>query len=234
MKGFKDVFARIELKYLMTDEQYVALRKRLEPIAKVDEYGETQILNIYFDTPRYNLIRTSSEKPYYKEKLRFRCYGTPEDDTLSFVEIKKKSGGIVYKRRIGLPYKEGVANLYDGKPFRENSMITKEIEVFMDRYKELEPAMAISYKRTALAGIEDPGLRITFDRDLRWRTTDLYLTYGDKGHKILEDGMHLMEVKVDKAVPYELARIFNELGIYKTSISKYGRAFQQVCAGKEE
>ena len=47
MGGFKDVFERIELKYLLDDMQYKALMKRLEPMAAVDGYGKTSILNIY-------------------------------------------------------------------------------------------------------------------------------------------------------------------------------------------
>ena len=74
MSGFQDVFQRIETKYLMDEDQYQALRKRLEGMAEVDRYGETPILNIYFDTPDYRLIRTSLEKPVYKEKLRLRSY----------------------------------------------------------------------------------------------------------------------------------------------------------------
>ena len=51
MAGFKDVFQRIEVKYLLDDMQYTELRKRLEGMAEVDSYGKTSILNIYFDTP---------------------------------------------------------------------------------------------------------------------------------------------------------------------------------------
>ena len=47
MAGYKDVFERIEVKYLLDDMQYVALRKRLEGMARVDSYGKTSILNIY-------------------------------------------------------------------------------------------------------------------------------------------------------------------------------------------
>ena len=76
-----------------------ALRLRLEGIAAVDRYGETAILNIYYDTPENLLIRRSIEKPYYKEKLRLRSYYSPAaPDSSVFLEVKKKIGGIVAKR----------------------------------------------------------------------------------------------------------------------------------------
>ena len=100
MAGIKDVFERIEVKYLLDDTQYKKLMKRLEGMAEVDSYGKTSILNIYYDTPDFKLIERSLEKPVYKEKLRLRTYGTAQDDTNAFIEIKKKYKGVVYKRRI--------------------------------------------------------------------------------------------------------------------------------------
>ena len=68
-----------------------------------DEYGESTICNIYYDTADYRLIRASLEKPAYKEKLRLRSYGVTEPGGKVFLELKKKYKGIVYKRRITLP-----------------------------------------------------------------------------------------------------------------------------------
>lgn len=232
MGSFKDVFQRIELKYLMDDDQYNALRERLQGMAEVDSYGETSILNIYFDTPDYKLIRRSLEKPIYKEKLRLRSYGIPKDDTTSFIEIKKKYKGIVYKRRIGMPYEQSLAYLVDGEPVAKQSQISNEINYFMSFYKGIAPAMAISYDRIAMAGVEDPELRITFDRNIRWRTENLDLKYGNVGNEILQPGQHLMELKIAGAIPMELAHILDELNIRKTSFSKYGKGYEQMMQQK--
>lgn len=56
-------------------------------------------------------MRTSLEKPKYREKLRLRCYKTPMEDSQSFVEIKKKVDGVAYKRRADLPYTIDGTNL---------------------------------------------------------------------------------------------------------------------------
>ena len=232
MGSFKDVFQRIELKYLMDDDQYNALRERLQGMAEVDSYGETSILNIYFDTPDYKLIRRSLEKPIYKEKLRLRSYGIPKDDTTSFIEIKKKYKGIVYKRRIGMPYEQSLAYLVDGEPVAKQSQISNEINYFMSFYKGIAPATAISYDRIAMAGVEDPELRITFDRNIRWRTENLDLKYGNVGNEILQPGQHLMELKIAGAIPMELAHILDELNIRKTSFSKYGKGYEQMMQQK--
>ena len=232
MAGFKDVFQRIEVKYLLNDEQYTKLMKKLENMAKVDSYGKTSIQNIYFDTPDFKLVERSLEKPVYKEKLRLRSYGTAKDDTTSFIEIKKKFKGVVYKRRISMPYSEAVDYLVNHKEPKEKSQISNEIDYFLKYYKGIAPAMVISYDRIAMVGINDPELRITFDTNIRWRTDKLSLKESTSGHEILLPGQHLMELKIAGAMSPELAKILDELNIRKTSFSKYGRGYLEYMYGQ--
>ncbi len=89
MNDYINVFKRTEIKYLLSGTQYTELLPFLEKYFKVDQYGKTRINNIYFDTPNFYMIRTSLEKPVYKEKLRLRTYGDTDDNTNSFIEIKK-------------------------------------------------------------------------------------------------------------------------------------------------
>ncbi len=225
MSAFQTTFKPKEVKYILSDDQYNELMKRLEGIAKIDDYGLTKINNIYFDTPDLALIRRSLEKPRYKEKLRLRTYGVPTDETNAFIEIKKKYDGIVYKRRINMTYKEAIDYLIHGYPVPKRSQISDEIDYFMVFYRNILPAMKISYDRIAMAGINDPSLRITFDTNLQW-SMDLDLRNGTEGRQILLPGQHLMELKVPGAMNMEMASILNDLGIFQTSFSKYGRGYQ--------
>ena len=75
-----DTLRRVEKKYLLSEDKYNRLLERLEPYMQLDEYGLHTICNIYYDTPDYDLIRTSIDKPVYKEKLRLRSYGIPDLD----------------------------------------------------------------------------------------------------------------------------------------------------------
>ena len=96
----KTCFERYEKKYRLTAEQQRAILQGMAPYMKKDTYGAYTICNIYYDTPDWRLIRTSLEKPVYKEKLRVRSYGVPGEDGRVFVELKKKYDGVVYKRRV--------------------------------------------------------------------------------------------------------------------------------------
>ena len=125
MATYQDVFKRVELKYLLSARQYEALRERLTDLAEPDAYGESQILNIYYDTPDFRLIRSSLMKPVYKEKLRLRSYGVPTGETNTFVELKKKYKGVVYKRRVNMSYREAGYFLGNGILQHEPSQIEK-------------------------------------------------------------------------------------------------------------
>ena len=88
--AFKKNFKRLEKKFILTEEQYLAVKNAFDLVFVPDEYGETTICNLYYDTEDYLLIRRSISKPIYKEKLRLRTYGIPTNDSVSFIELKKE------------------------------------------------------------------------------------------------------------------------------------------------
>lgn len=228
-----DIFQRIEKKYLMNPETYQEFMNRIGQYMKVDEYGLNTICNVYYDTPQFDLIRTSIEKPVYKEKLRIRSYGVPGKESPTYVEIKKKYKGVVYKRRIQLTLSETEAYLNQGIKPEKNSQIRKEIDYFLSVYHPI-PKMYIAYDRIAMYGIEDPALRLTLDFNIRTRDYDLELGKGDHGDLLLPGGQVLMEIKVGGAYPLWLVRLLDELKIYPTSFSKYGTIYKKVEAARQQ
>ena len=195
----------------------------------MDVYGQYTICNIYYDTEHYDLIRQSLRKPYYKEKFRVRSYGVPGAGTNIFAEIKKKSGDIVYKRRVdGTPAEIG-AFLEESAPLSANRQIQDEIQWFMKKNRP-SPKVFIGYDRTAYAGIEDPEFRITFDRNIRYRLHDLDLRSGDHGDPVTDDDTVVMEVKIKDAMPLWLVPILSSNRIYPGSFSKYGACYERFIA----
>ena len=228
-----EVFNRYETKFLLTTKQYKALRTILEERVHPDAYNKGgkfyTICNVYYDTPDNNLIRTSLDKPEYKEKLRLRSYGVPNKNKPVFLEIKKKYAGIVNKRRCALTIDEANALILDNKyPVIKDYMnvqVLNELDYFAQMY-DLVPKVYLAYDRLAYAGIEDEDLRITFDTNIRSRRYNVALEKGDYGSPIIDGGIWLMEVKCAGAVPMWLAAALSELGIYKTSFSKYGTEYK--------
>lgn len=227
MDSYQAVFKRKEIKYLLTSAQLEAFRTAMEEHMEPDAFPHSSISNLYYDTPDFRMVRRSLEKPLYKEKLRLRSYGTPEDSSQAFLEIKKKALGVVYKRRESLPYIQAVAYL-DGSIPGGEGQIFRELDWILFAYGDLSPAMFVSYERDSFRGLEDPGLRLTLDRDILWRIRGLDLRLGAWGEPLLKEDETLMEIKISNAMPLWLSSALSDMGIFPLSYSKYGRAYQQM------
>lgn len=232
-----NTFARKEIKFLLDMNQYKRLMEVIPLYMNPDKYcvggKEYGIYNIYYDTPDDYLIRESLSKPYYKEKIRLRSYYSPASpDDLVFLEIKKKIGGIVTKRRVSMTLAESDEYFRSRKKPEIKKYITgqvfNELDVFLDTYPVL-PKQYISYQREAFFGKDDKDFRLTFDRKITERRYDLGLDYESYGNYIIGADQRLMEVKVGHAIPDWLIQELSELQIYKISFSKYGRAYENFA-----
>lgn len=230
--AFETRFSRYELKYLLTEQQQHRIMQLLSTHFIPDKYGVSTIRNIYFDTDNFRLIRRSIEKPVYKEKLRIRSYCQASDNSLVFAELKKKYKHTVYKRRIAMTEQQALLWICDRKKSFEENQISKEIDYFVDYYTELAPKVLLYYTRKAFYSTEQPDLRITFDRDIKCRYLDLSLHSDLWGTPLLDSNKVLMEIKCGGAIPLWLANVLSEQGIFRTSFSKYGTAYQNIIYPK--
>lgn len=228
METYQAVFKRKEVKYLLTEARLAALRPALETHMEPDAFAHSSISNLYYDTPDFRMLRRSLEKPAYKEKLRLRGYGVPDEETQVFPEIKKKAEGIVYKRRVRMPYGDAIRYLSRRRPGGDGQ-IFQELNWMLISYGSLAPRIFLSYERDSWRGREDSSLRLTLDREILWRTEALDLRRGAWGEPLLEPGQVLMEVKISNAAPLWLAEALSENGIFPISFSKCGRAFETLC-----
>lgn len=229
---FQTIFKRYEIKYMLTTEQKNKLLAIMEPYMALDEYGRTNIRNIYFDTDTYRIIRNSIEKPIYKEKLRIRSYGKATEESTVFVELKKKYNHIVYKRRISLPEAEAMEWVCNRTPCRKQKQIQQEIDYFIDYYETLHPTIFLSYEREAFYAKDGSDFRVTFDDTIVYREQELTLCSDAYGIPILPAGNVLMELKCSGGIPLWMTKALSEERIYKTSYSKYGTVYQTMLFPK--
>src|SRR5690606_31477339 len=129
-------------------------------------------------TTDFSIIRSSIQKPRYKEKLRLRTYDNPvEKHSTVYLEIKKKYLSRVNKRRVTLSYEDAL-NYLDNKVFPtfdnyHDQQMMKEIDYFIHVH-QAKPGAYIKYDRIALISASDD-IRITFDFNIQYRTTSLNL-----------------------------------------------------------
>ncbi len=223
----QESFARVETKYLLTLSQTAVMEMGLMRLGfEKSDFGSPSVHSLYYDTDDFALIRASLERPGYKEKLRLRAYGEPGNLAKSFVEIKKKYNGVVYKRRTEMPLEEAMNALSRGRMPEKAGQVGREVGWMMRRYS-LHPAAVISYDRDAWFCREQPGVRITFDRSLAFRDWEPDLNIRTAGIPLLSADRRLMEIKTGGTYPLWLVRLLQEAGIQRTHFSKYGLAYLQ-------
>lgn len=232
--AYQAVFKRYELKYIMTKKQQRAVLEAMLPHMRLDQFGHTQIRNIYFDTDNYRLVRRSLEKPSYKEKLRIRSYRQVSAQDTVFVELKKKYDDVVYKRRESLTQLEALEWILRETPFPKATQIGNEIDYFFTYYQTLRPKVFLSYEREAFYALDGSDFRVTFDEKILARQEELSLSREIYGTPLIDDAHVLMELKTSGGIPLWLTRVLAQEQIYKTSFSKYGTAYQRIIYNKEQ
>ena len=230
----EESFARVETKYLLTAGQAAALEEGLlrQGFRRAD-FGSPRIQSLYYDTAEYSLIRASLERPGYKEKLRLRAYGEPGTVARAYPEIKKKYRGVVYKRRTEMPVGEAMACLASGVLPEEAGQVGREIGWMLQRYS-LRPASLISYDRDAWFSDREPDVRVTFDRNLRFRNWELNLNSCSPGILLLPQEQRLLEIKTGRFLPLWLTGLLRDVNACRTHFSKYGIAYQRYIKPETE
>ena len=221
----QEFFQRIEEKYILTKEQKDRFINIVKEHLKDDEYGPSTVCNIYYDNENNDLIRSSLDKPVYKEKVRLRSYNVPNKNTTTFLEIKKKYDGIVYKRRITEKLGNIENHLTSCGELSCNKQILNEIDYCFDYYK-LSPALFLAYDRVAYYDRDNQDFRITFDTNIVARDYDLELEKGVYGKKYCDENTYIMEVKCAGGLPFWFIDALEKIKAYPASFSKYGKVYE--------
>ncbi len=221
------IFKRYEKKYRLNADEYNKFMSLIRDKLIPDKHGRNTLCSLYLDTPDYLLIRNSINAVSYKEKLRLRSYGVPNDNKKIFFEIKKKYKGVVYKRRVSMPKRDVFEYIESGvMPF--DSQIMREIDYLMKFYRQPKPNVCILCEREAFFSAEDENVRLTFDENLRYRIGFPSSENINEGTPIVNEDEYVMEIKTPGAMPLWLAHALSECKIYPAKFSKYAHAYYDI------
>ncbi len=231
---------RFELKYLLNRTQTEAITEELSRYMvrdeRGDEFGRYLITSVYFDTADYQAYWDKVEGHRFRRKVRVRVYGREQvtPDTPCFAEIKQRINKTLQKKRVILPYTQAVALCGSGEEIKaDNEADQAVIDEILYLYHtlQLQPACVVSYHRLAFEGSAiEPGLRVTFDTQLKCRVHDLSLLsqgYAENQY-FLPPQQSVLEVKVNQRTPYWLTELINKHACAFRRISKYCLALEKA------
>lgn len=231
-------FNRFELKYLLdyefAQEVMEKLKKYMNPDSHGDKLGTYFLSSLYYDTEDFRFFWEKIEGEKFRRKLRIRMYEDDKqitDKTKAFVEIKQRMNKVTQKRRIIVPYKDALTLCNERKAIKvdpEDQYVADEILHMLHTY-QLSPQCITSYQRRAFNGTDaDPGLRVTFDTNLRYRRRNLDLTDKKFGPFMLPPKKCIMEIKVNDRIPYWLTEFAADSNFQLVRISKYCTGLQKA------
>jgi SPX domain protein involved in polyphosphate accumulation len=229
-------FNRFELKYLVpiqTAEKFKnALKAHLVPDTHGDRDGFYYISSLYYDGPDLRFYWEKIDGIKFRRKLRIRHYESSAPlcpQTAVFVEIKQRVDRVTQKRRVLLPYADALRLCTERQipeHARQDESVVEEIASMTWQYN-LQPVSLVSYARQALIGTEyDVGLRVTFDKDLRYSTHHLQLAEKQDCLPLFPPDWTVIEIKVNERIPYWLTELVAAHNLTLTRVSKYCRSIE--------
>ncbi len=233
-------FKRRELKFVLDAAQRERLTADLLAFMLPDPHGDGDghypVVDLYYDNRFHDLYWEHARGIRSRQKLRLRVYGAASGTELpySFLELKRKHKGRVYKQRVALPIDEALAVAAGADPRsvtgRAGLRVIEQVQT-LTQVRQLHPSCVLRYDRQALRGTGDEAeLRITFDTDIRFRLDDLVPVPDDLrcDRELMATDRAVMEVKVPDQVPHWLAGLIHRHGCVRQGHSKYCRSFESV------
>jgi len=178
-KAVKLNFMRYEFKYIMSEEVTQAVEAEISKFMALDPYVAQQedkyyvIRSLYFDDLSYSKYYDKVDGMKKREKFRVRTYTTDYDTHAdAYLEIKGRYNAVTYKERTPIEHgNEFFQNLAENQTIEEILRYAVKSAV-KDRFtwdlgtSTMRPIMVIDYKRRPYVHPNNPGLRITFDKEL--------------------------------------------------------------------
>jgi VTC domain len=228
-------FNRYELKYVVKVDKLANIRRSLEGRLEPDRFatnGKYVLTSLYYDSPDLVCFWAKVDGESRRRKVRIRVYESREPLNLEspvYVEIKQRVNRTTQKRRLKATYGEAL-QLCSGVRLDRDDVRDQRVadEVFDLAHRfDLRPTAITSYQREAWeGGWMDRGVRVTFDTDLRSRTSQLDLSSRTAGTTLMPPGLAIVEIKVNERVPGWLVRTVAMHDMRVETISKYCRAVE--------
>jgi len=228
---------RLEYKYIVPLYKLESLRQKLMPFVEYDPYSNTNesreytVKSIYLDSKRFKDYNDKREGVYKRKKIRIRGYNRTTHDSKIFLEIKKKIGSHIYKNRSRILFSE-LKGFLENKSLDsiESNKNCSDAEKFLYYYVKgsLNPITLVTYEREAFFSKFDKSLRITFDKNIRYKKAEnCDVLFSKDSHSVNSD-FFILEIKFTKGFPDWLQKILQSLNLKRESFSKYTTSVEEI------
>ncbi|MGE5436937.1 MAG: polyphosphate polymerase domain-containing protein [Syntrophothermus sp.] len=222
---------KYEYKYLIPNELLEKVREYLKPYIEQDKYtpdgsNEYLVRSIYFDNNNLTSFFDKVEGVAKRKKIRIRGYNSLTEDSIVFLEIKRKINNHTQKHRFKIPY-NCLGNFLDNDgalPYKIKKADVNPLNYFLYNFKigRLKPVVLINYTREAYFSKFDKNLRITFDKEINYKPyPELNTLFDDYGLREAKPNYFILEIKFYTSYPLWLINLTRHFELQRISFSKY-------------
>lgn len=238
---------RYEMKFLIPAKMVSSIVHYISSYCDLDPHSLNvaghyyRVNSIYIDTPDNLFYESRKAGVSDRMNMRFRFYGAMYPDNI-FFEIKQRKDGIVHKTRDLLPdiNIERLLSLHDGiEKLDPDSDLAKNLKLAASY--EVKPKIMTIYERLAYCSVIDRYVRVTFDRNLLYKSQNTFdfeydnddmKRYKGIGNSLSESTI-IMEIKWERQMPKWIMDIIRELNLEQVAFSKYFYSYSR-CLGMDK
>ncbi len=227
---------RFEYKYITPIDEIDSVREYVlnfvEPDSNMNNSFEYTVRSIYFDNRSFDFYNDKVEGLDIRKKVRIRGYNRVEEgNEIVFLEVKKKFGMSIAKKRAPVLFKD-VENLLssgdieryviDGLKGFENSIQDAREFLYNLYRKNLTPQILVIYEREAYHDKKSGDFRITFDKNLRsWIYPNIDDLFVEKDIVYSYPDSFIIEAKFRGDLPLWFKFMIDKFSLKQVSFSKY-------------
>lgn len=216
---------RYELKYFISEGEYVDLSQRLKNIMPLDSYaakngGGYHLRSLYFDDIYNTAMWEKQDGVMIRKKFRIRTYNYKDYD----IKLEKK---MKFDQMTGKASVELSKEACDSILRNDWRNIRLGVDPVLDEFyadmrtRLLKPVVIVDYDREAYT-YNAGNVRITFDRFLHSGQFDHNLfSKHNTTVPVLPPGIMILEVKYDNFLPPHIKAILSTVKGTRSAISKY-------------
>ncbi len=236
---------RHELKYIVPEYMADEIRAYAGMFCKPDHNASGDppsytVTTLQLDSADLTLHFAKERKQMNRFKLRIRTYGTDLKGTY-FFEVKRREENLVRKTRSKIKAADYCDRLFSapyGIPDIDTEMEISNYLEFMRLKKAIgaRPTTHIRYERESWIGTIDTDVRVTMDRNVRYRRADGYEFFGEDDGKwrVMDSEMGLrrpfggliLEIKSSIQVPTWILKMIRHFDLSRTGFCKYSTAMR--------